>query len=74
MRVIRYFCDECDNELDEAHPDVINQRWERKAGNWTFELIQTYKGTSNQGNLCQPCLRNLLIKAVDNGTLVSTRG
>ncbi len=65
--MIRYYCDECDNELDAQHPDVINPRWEGKAGDWSFVLIQSYQGTANAGNLCQPCLRNLLVKAVDAG-------
>lgn len=64
--MIKYYCDECDNVLDADHQDVINPRFKSAAGHWTFEIIQSYKGTSSTGNLCEPCLRNLLKKAVDN--------
>lgn len=70
--MIRHFCDVCDNILDTEHPDMINPRWVRKIGDWKFELIQSYEGVSNTGNLCQPCLRNLLMKAMDGGDEVES--
>lgn len=72
--MIRYYCDSCDNALDTDHPDMLNPRFKRKIGDWTFEIIQSYKGTSNTGNLCQSCLRSLLIKAVDGGEEVGLSG
>ena len=65
--MIRLFCDECGSELVVDNPDVVNPRWRRRVGQWSFALIQTYKGISNTGNLCKGCLGQLLIEAVDNG-------
>ena len=65
--MIRHFCDVCNNVLDANNPDVINPRWVRKFADWEFELIQSYRGVSNTGNLCQVCLRKLIINAIDRG-------
>lgn len=68
--MIKHFCDSCGHELNNGVPDIINPRFRGKIDDWEFNIIQSYKGISNIGNLCKPCFRMLLIQAVDEYNLV----
>lgn len=63
--MIKYFCDECESEVDDNHPDMLTPTFDAKIGKWQFLITTTYKDRTNVASLCQPCLRKLLMQAVD---------
>ena len=62
--MIRYYCDNCDTELNEDNPDMLNPRLKRSVEKWYFELKVSRNGTSNDGNLCRKCLCELVMKVI----------
>ncbi len=56
----KYFCDVCKAEMD---PNSDRKRVKRKLGNVEIEIMSTFRGCWNSGDICPSCI----IKAVNDG-------
>lgn len=55
---IKYFCDQCKAELS---PAELN-RLTAKRGDLSIEVIHSWKGSCNGGNICHGCIRDTITR------------
>lgn len=57
--MIKYFCDVCDKEIP---ADEAANRVNRKLGFLEVQVIHSWKGMSNTGNICHDCITLAVVK------------
>ena len=56
----KYFCDLCRKELAKSD----HKRLRKRLGELEVEIMHTWKGCSNDGNICHTCIKKCVTKGV----------
>jgi len=60
--MIKYFCDVCGNEIKRNYAD---ERLCRRLGDFGVEVLVSFRGISNKGEICLHCLMEVLTRGED---------